>query len=291
MQPYFEPTLHDDSCAYCTGRLAVSLPKALDAIYCISLQEQPHRTREAIAHFHDIGLCRHVTFYRPTRGENGERAIWESHQAIARHALARGYCNTLMLEDDVIFRQPWDRLAPRIAGAIAALPADWWCFYLGHVPIQAYFVGPKILRVRSACAHAYIASPRLLAWLADTEPLSAEVATWQRIGSSIDGAMANLPGMYALFPMAVLQRFLGDYRVDTRLDDAGRPRSWRDGDRWRYYFIFRGALLTEALAALLSPFHRFTLERNRKRSEAPASGLDSKARAPGRRDPASLGNP
>jgi hypothetical protein len=265
MQSYFEQVAHDDSCRYCTGnRSATSLPQALDAIYCISLQEQPHRTRAATAHFHDYGLCQHVLFYRPVRGDDGEHAIWTSHREVARHALACGRRSVLVLEDDVFLRQSWDRLAPRIARAMDALPPDWWCLYLGHVPIQAYFIQPSILRVRSACAHAYIASSRLLDWLADTEPLSAEVATWQRIGTSIDGAMANLPGMYALFPMAILQRFLGDYRVDTRLDHAGRRRSWRDGDRWRYYFIFRGALLTEALAAVLSPFHRLTLERNRR---------------------------
>lgn len=265
MRPYFEPVARDDSCAYCTGRRRPApLPKSLDAIYCISLQEQPHRTRQAIAHLHHIGLCRHVLFYRPRRGKNGERAIWASHRALARHALASGHRTTLMLEDDVFFRQSWDTLARRIARAMAALPPDWWCFYVGHVPIQAYFIRRNILRVRSACTHAYIASPRLLAWLADTEPLSADVATWPRIGRSIDGAMANLPSMYALFPMAVRQRFLGDYRVDPRFDAQGRPRSWRDGDRWRYYFIFRGAIVTEVLAAVFSPFHRLTLERNRK---------------------------
>ncbi len=268
MQPYFEPVAHDDSCAYCTRRRPTSLPKTLDAIYCISLQEQPHRTRQAVAHFHRVGLCRHVIFYRPTRGENGERAIWESHQALARHALANGCRNALMLEDDVFFRQPWDKLARRIARAMADLPADWWCFYLGHVPIQAYFFRPNILRARSACAHAYVASPSLLEWLANTEPLSVEVATWPWIGHSIDGAMANLPKMYALFPMAARQRFLGDYRVDTRLDAQGQPRSWRDGERWRYYFIFRGAVVTEILAAIMSPFHRLTLERNRSEAWA-----------------------
>jgi hypothetical protein len=269
LQAYFEPVPHDDSCAYCTGRRSVTpLPKPVDAIYCISLQEQPHRTRHAIAHFHQIGLCRHVAFYRPTRGKNGERAIWESHRALACDALAQGRRYALMLEDDVFFGQPWNKLAPRIERAIAALPSDWWGFYLGHVPFQAYFVRRNILRVRSACAHAYIASPRLLAWLAETEPLSAVVSTWNWIGGSIDGAMANLPDMYALFPMAALQRYLGDYRVDPRVDYAGQLRSWRDNDRWRYYFIFRGALMAEALAVMLSPFHRFTLERYRKESEA-----------------------
>jgi hypothetical protein len=119
MQPYFERISHNDSCAYCTGRrLVTRLPKALDAIYCISLQEQLHRTRQAIAHFHRIGLCRHVTFYRPTRGKNADYAIWASHQAVACHALSNGQRHALVLEDDVFFRRPWCKLAPRIAQAI-----------------------------------------------------------------------------------------------------------------------------------------------------------------------------
>lgn len=268
MTGYFEAIpLHKD-CEYCAGRrLIVPLPRPMEAVYCISLQEQPHRTGQAVAHFHNIGLCRHVTFYRPTRGRNAELAIWESHRAVAHHALANGRKCALILEDDVDFRQPWSKLASRVQRAIAQLPSNWWSLYLGHVPLQAHFAKLSILRVRSLCAHAYVASPRLLAWLDATEPFSPEIAMWRRFGESIDCAMANLPGMYALFPMAVLQRFLGDYRVNTRVDISGRPRSWRDIDRWRYYFIFRGARIVESLAVLLSPFHRLTIERYRRRSQ------------------------
>lgn len=268
MQAYFEPVLHSGSCVYCTGRRAVpALPKPLAAVYCISLQEQPHRTNRAAAHFHDIGLCRHVTFYRPTRGGNGSRAIWESHRALACHALANGYDSALMLEDDVYFRQPWAELVPKITRAMAQLPMDWWSLYLGHFPLQAYFLRSNILRVRSGCAHAYIASARLLAWLAETKPCAAEVAVW-RIGKCIDCAFPNLPGMYAMFPMVALQRFLGDYRVDIRVGPHGRPRSWWDAESWRYHFLFRGALIAEATAVALSAFHRLTLEHYRERSGA-----------------------
>jgi hypothetical protein len=272
MQAYFESIPREDSCPYCKGRSEEPpLRTALEAVYCISLQEQPERTRQAVDHFHRIGLCRHVTFYRAIRGKNGERAIWESHQAVARHALEKGCRAALVLEDDVLFRQSWSRLAPRIERAINELPVDWWSFYLGHCPLQAYLVRQNILRVRSLGAHAYIASRRLLMWLAETQPLSPEVATLRLIGPSLDSAMANLPGMYALFPMAALQRFLGDYRVDTRVDRKGSPRSWHDIDRWRYYFIFRGALLMEILAVLSSPFHRVSLEYYRGRAVTKAT--------------------
>jgi hypothetical protein len=101
MQSYFQSVAQDSSCAYCTGRRSVTpLPKPLDAVHCISLQEQALRTQQAIAHFHRIGLCRHVTLYRPARGKNGDRAIWKSYQALARHAPANGRRHLLMLEDD-----------------------------------------------------------------------------------------------------------------------------------------------------------------------------------------------
>ena len=200
MEPYFESIPVDAACSYCTGRLAVApLPAPLNAVYCISLQEQPHRTAAAVAHFHSIGLCRHVTLYRPVRGVNGSRAIWNSHRALAQHALTHGHRSALMLEDDVYFQPSWARLVPRIGRALAALPADWHGLYLGHVPLQAYFISANLMRVRSGCTHAYIARARLIKWLADKEPTDTEVVPWRAIGLSIDGASANLPGMYACF--------------------------------------------------------------------------------------------
>jgi GR25 family glycosyltransferase involved in LPS biosynthesis len=269
MQAYFEPVPHDDSCAYCSGRrVTAPLPAPLAAVYCISLQEQPHRTAAAAAHLHHRGLCRHVTLYRPARGRNSTRAIWESHRALARHALANGREHVLILEDDVFFRDPWAALAPRIGSALARLPDDWSVLYLGHVPLQAYFVRPGLLRVRSFTTHAYLAGPRMLRWLVDNGPSSPDVVPLPFAGYGIDAAMANLPGMYAMFPMAARQRFLGDRRIDPRLDHTGRLRSWRDRDRWRDWLLFRGAYAAEAAAAALSPFHRLTLERYRARCQA-----------------------
>ena len=269
MQAYFEPVPHDDSCEYCAGRRrAAPLPEPLDAVYCISLQEQPHRTAEATAHFHRLGLCRHVTLYRPVRGKNGTRAIWESHRTVARHALANGRRCALILEDDVYFRRPWSKLAPRIHRAVAHLPADWRALYVGHVPLQAYFIRPGIMRVRSFTTHAYLAGPRMLAWLVENGPSSPNVVPLRFAGYGIDAAMANLSGMYAVFPMEARQRFLGDRRIDPRVDQTGQFRAWLDRDRWRDLFLFRGAHVAEAAAVLLSPFHRFTLESYRAGSQS-----------------------
>jgi hypothetical protein len=264
LHPRFDQISPDPSCDFCSGRRR---PAAIgiDAAYCISLVEQPARTARAAAHFHAIGLCREVIFCRPSRAKNTDHGVWSSHRAVAQAALARGHRRVLILEDDVVFRRPMADLAPRIARALAAVPPEWWGIYLGHFPFQAYFVAPGLLRTRSVLAHAYIANAPLLGWLADTKPATAEVAMWRPIGVSIDSAMSNLPSMYAVVPMMVMQKFLGDYRIDSKFSVAGRRRKWTDINRWRNLGIFRGALVAEALAIIGSPLHALTLERNLRR--------------------------
>ena len=78
--------------------------------------------------------------------------------------------------------------------------------------------------------------------------------------------MSTLPSMYAVFPMMALQKFLGDYRIDSKVRADGRARKWSDIDRWRTWGIYRGALVAEALAIVWSPWHALTLERNLRRT-------------------------
>jgi hypothetical protein len=264
LNPRFEPISPDPSCDFCSGRRQ---PATIDvgAVYCISLVEQPVRTARAAAHFHAIGLCRQVTFYRPSRAKNTDRGIWTSHRAVAQEALARGYRRALILEDDVEFRRPIAELAPRIDRALARLPPDWWGLYLGHYPLQAYFVARGLLRTRSLLTHAYIANAPLLDWLVTTQPSAPDVPTWPRTSVAVDSAMANLPAMYAAFPMMAVQEFLGDYRINSRIRSDGQRRKWTDVERWRNWAIFRGTLLAETLAIIYSPFHALTLERNIRR--------------------------
>jgi GR25 family glycosyltransferase involved in LPS biosynthesis len=264
---YFESLARDECCDYCAGRRPVtSLAPDLNAIYCISLQEQPHRTAKAAAQFHALGLCREVLFYRPVRGRDADRAIWDSHRAVAQDAIAKGFARILVLEDDVLFTRPREALVRRITAALRALPSTWWGLYLGHVPIQAYFLRPNLLRVRSGCTHAYIANAPLLAWLASTPPMSAEVAMSHWIGRSIDAAMSSLPEMYAMFPMIAVQRYLGESGADTGFDDQRQQGTFLEVGRWRYFFIYgAGARFAEAMAVLFSPVHRLTLEWARRR--------------------------
>ncbi|HEY6996063.1 MAG TPA: hypothetical protein VH397_20360 [Xanthobacteraceae bacterium] len=259
---YFASLPREESCDYCAGRRGVApLAPGLGATYCISLQEQPHRTAEAATQFHALGLCREVLFYRPVRGRDPDRAIWDSHRAVAQDAVARGFARILVLEDDVLFTRPRETLARRVTAALRVLPSTWWGLYLGHVPIQAYFLRPNLLRARSGCTHAYIANAPLLAWLAATAPKSPEAPMWRWIGQSIDAAMSSLPEMYAMFPMIAVQRDLGESGTDTQLDHGRHPGAVLDVACWRYFFIYGGgARFAEAAAVLFSPVHWLTLE-------------------------------
>ena len=262
---YFESLAREEWCDYCAGRRHVAtLAPNLTAIYCISLQEQPYRTAKAAAQFHTLGLCREVLFYRPVRGREPDRAVWDSPRAVAQDAIAKGFARILVLEDDVLFTRPRETLMRRVTTALRALPSTWWGLYLGHVPIQAYFLRPGLLRVRSGCTHAYIANAPLLAWLASTPPMSPEVPMWHWIGQSIDAAMSSLPEMYAVFPMIAVQRYLGESGGDTRFHD--QRSIFLDLGRWRYFFIYgAGTRFAEAVAVLFSPVHRLTLEWARRR--------------------------
>ena len=281
MGEVFEAIAHDPSCTYCTGKTpAVKLD--VDAAYCISLIDQPHRTAYVSAHFHAIGLCQQVTFFRPKRPAfNVGEAIWTSHRTVAQHAVSQGQERVLIMEDDVAFRKPMDVLGPRINRRLATMPDDWWGLFLGHIPVQSYFVKWGLLRTRSAALHAYIANRPLLEWLSVNEPRSPDIPMWPVLDKAIDAATSSLDGMYAVFPMMALQTPMGDSRIDRNFKTDGRRRPWRDVDRWRHLVLFRGALVAEAFAILCSPFHRLTMRwfisRVKERSAAArmvrASGL------------------
>ena len=94
-----------------TGGSAVDVDwsDVVDAVYCISLQTRPDRMAAAHAEINRVGLAPLTTFYRPLpHPERPVQGIWESHRAVARHALERGLRRVLILEDDIRFsRLPW----------------------------------------------------------------------------------------------------------------------------------------------------------------------------------------
>jgi len=263
----FEPIAKAPDCEYCgDARRSMAFAPFFDAVYCLSLREQPHRTAAITDLLHRLGLCGNVTFMRPSRAKHVARGIWKNHQAMARHAIYRGCRKALMLEDDAYIGVGHDRLQVVLQKAMARLPQDWQGLYLGHMPLQAYPIGGRLLRARSGAAHAYIASERLLSWLAETEPTDPEVPVCRTIGRTLDGALANLPGMYAVFPMVATQRFMGDYCYDPNFDERGRKRKLTDRMRYRTFMICKLMRTSEVLAVLFAPWHWLTLEYFRRRS-------------------------
>lgn len=198
----------DPACPYCRGEGGGEDGfdwSFLDGAYCISLRSRSDRAESAAREFHRVGLCRLVRFYRPERHPTQPKiGIWESHRAVGLEALARGQSTVLILEDDVRFaRHVTPGTARAVRQALERLPPDWTIFFLGHWPIRAWFVSRNVLRTVSGCAHAYIAGPRLLAWLRDHTYGTAPIV--RLVGVTIDAAYAALPGAYAYFPMLATQ--------------------------------------------------------------------------------------
>lgn len=237
----------------------------LDAIYCISLQEQPGRTAAATRHFRDVGLSP-VTLYRPRLGRHTPHAIWTSHREVARRALAMGHSRVLILEDDARFVASEKRLRRRLDRALPRLPSDWNGLFLGHIPLQAYPVGRGLLRTRSSLAHAYVANRGLLQWLADNEPMDPAIPICLTIGTGVDAAFANLPGMYALWPMAARAAKSAEVRPDCDRPVRTGLARFADSLFYRGLIMYRGDRTAEAVSTLLAPWHALTLEYFRRRS-------------------------
>lgn len=194
----------------------------IDAVYCISLQSRPERAAAARAELARVGLLPITTFYRPLRHPRRPvQGIWESHRAVARHALERGLRRVLILEDDVSFRRAPD--PGRLARQLVRLPPGWRILFLGHWPFRARFLTRDLLRVKSACAHAYIANEPLLQWL-DATPFGTPGAELRKgAGKGIDSAYSMLPGCYAVFPMLAVQGDSpSDHFAHLRAKDGGK---------------------------------------------------------------------
>lgn len=232
----------------------------LDAVYCISLASRPDRTTSAATQFHRVGLCRKVVFFRPERHpRKGVIGSWESHRAVAADALARGARRVLVCEDDVAFDR---RLGPRtvaaIGRALGSLPEDWWIFYLGHWPLAAWPIARRVLRTRSGCAHAYVASERLLHWLVD-HPWEVPVPKHPLVGRGVDAAFACLPGGYAFFPMVATQ-FSSASDNFTAAQKQRKKNKWRlrhlvTHSRHREWLLAHLMRPAELVCVAISPFH------------------------------------
>lgn len=267
----------DPDCPHCARAAEESAWSFLDAAYCISLDTRDDRMAQAAAEFHRVGLCRKVIFYRPMRHPTHRvTGIWESHRNVALEALERGQKTVLILEDDVAFGRRVDARTARAVGkALAKLPDDWNIFFLGHWPLWSYLRHWRVLRTASACAHAYIASERLLLWLRDHPYRRGSVPLARIAGKGIDAAYALLPATYAFFPMIAIQ---SGSRSDHLTFSPERPRTTLKHlvtrSKHREWMLSRLMRPNEFAVLALSPFIlsalklRSLVTGGRRRSEA-----------------------
>ena len=166
----FEPIAPLLECATCRGEGA-GLP-GVEAIYCISLKEQPNRAKAAAGLFHALGLCRHVTMYRPHRGRHMPRAIWTSHRAGACHARQQGFRRVAFFEDDVMIRSAAQACAaalPMPCVACLRRLGDFTSVTLRCRPIRCRLIrcGPdrEVLTLISPTRRCSAGSPARCPWM------------------------------------------------------------------------------------------------------------------------------
>jgi hypothetical protein len=239
----------------------------LDAVYCISLKSRDDRVAWVAGEFHRVGLCRYVRFYRPEKHpEKGVIGSWESHRQVAMHALRQGHDNALVLEDDVqFFGKITPRRLARSAAVLARLPEDWRILYFGHWPVEAWLAQWGVLTTRSACAHAYVISPRLMVWLRDHPYGTPGIAMSGIIGKALDSAFSRLPGTYAVVPMLATQRVSAGDNYTYKPKQKTKLKHWVTRSRHRELLLSKLMRPAEALVVMLSPFfwarHRWRMRR------------------------------
>lgn len=250
----------DPACPHCRALGGPSLSwDFVDAVFCICLDSRHDRLLHAAREFHRTGLCRRVVFHRPARHpEKGIAGSWESHRAVLMRALREGVERALVFEDDVLFnRRITPRLLASIARALDSLPPDWTIFYLGHWPLRVRFVAPHVLRTSSGCIHAYVASRRLMAWLAERPWGTPGIPRHPLVGRALDSAIALLPGAYAYFPMIATQLpSPSDNFTAAQKKKRKKKFRWRHlvtHSRYREWLLSRGMRVAEIVTVALSP--------------------------------------
>lgn len=228
----------------------------LDAVFCISLKSRDDRAASAAEEFHRTGLCRYVRFYRPEKHpERGIIGSWESHRQVALEAQRTGCRNALIFEDDVKFlRRITPRRLERVRDTLARLPDDWRIFYLGHWPVEAWFIARNLLKTRSGCAHAYVISPLLMQWLEEHHYGTPAIPMRKIVGKNLDAAFAQLPGTYALVPMLATQRSITSDNYSFKPKRKKKLKHWVTRSRYREALLSHLMQPAEFIVVMLSPF-------------------------------------
>jgi hypothetical protein len=272
--PYWHPCPPKAGCLHCSDPDAPPVLdwSFLDGIYCISLKTRDDRVARVAEEFHRTGLCRYVRFYRPDKHpKKGIIGSWESHRQCSMDALERGLRHALVFEDDVQFVR---RITParlrEIALTLDGLPADWRILYLGHWPVAAWFLRPNLLQTRSACAHAYVVSPRLMTWLRDHPYGTPGIAFTRIIGRALDSAFSRLPGTYALFPMLATQSISKSDNFNSKPKPKTKLKHWVTRSRYRETLLSWLMRPFEFMVVALAPYYWLRDRWRRSRGPRPA---------------------
>ena len=233
-------------------------------------QEQPKRFADITALFHREGMCGDVIFYRPGRGRFDARHLDLASRGRARSVTARTEQDPGARGRHTISCAPWTSTLDSIRKARRGCRADGLRSTSAIPRCKAISSGSGLMRV-SRCDHARLCRQQAPAGLAGCDPADGPLCAVRSrlIGFGIDGAFACLPGMFALFPMKIMQR-----RVEEVRSYEERPR-WVP-QHYRLFSLVEGAWLRQWIAAALSPLHWLSCA-------FPRSALDCSARRSRRR--------
>lgn len=166
---------------------------SVDGVLCISLENRDDRRTLLASEFEGTDLA--IEFYLAQRDADPERGCFESHQACARIALARGYDRVLLLEDDATLEQVSRKQISRINRFLTLNDPE--LFYLGTTLGTLWLTwNLGIARCRVRGTHAYILNK------AGCEKLAAQSYE----GIAIDKLFSRLFRGYCSFPMLCQQQ-------------------------------------------------------------------------------------
>ena len=237
----------------------------VDSVACICLADATTRFAKCVDRFHKVGLCRHVTFYRPVRDTTPYllaptvRGCYESHRAVNMRAMQLNKETCLVFEDDFKFGK---HMSPKrledFASAMQRLPPQWQIFFLGHWPLAGFihplphprfhYATSGVFRVLSVLAHAYVAHRPYMERIANTPFDGLEYKT-TRDGKRY-GQMANdmdflkMKDVFAFFPMLAFQ---------SNESASSNPKGTISGQFYQNFITTEGAQFAEAGSLFLLP--------------------------------------
>ncbi|TDF82946.1 hypothetical protein [Pseudomonas sp. H9] len=190
----------------------------VDAVYCISLKERNDR-RELFRRTVGALLENPVVFHIVEKDKDPVKGCYESHQAIAKAALAEGRKRVLIFEDDVK------------AYELKAAPIRWINRFMRTRRFEVLHLGysmgktwltwfPFIARGRVVALHAYVLSREGCQILADT-PYT---------GVPVDVVFKQRIKQHCVFPMLFRQHAASvtgsDLEAVVKNEDEWWQRNW-----------------------------------------------------------------